>query len=216
MKTVRLYGVLGEKFGREFKLDVRTPAEAIKALCAQIKGLRQHFGEFSEPGYIVRVGTESRGLDELGHPSSSKEVIRIIPVTAGSSATARIIIGVSLMVVGAMMAWADGGFTFTNGAMIVFSIGASMTLGGIAELLAPAPPKMKPNRAANATPSYLFDGPVNTSGSGYAVSAGYGEMLIGSHVVSAEFYSVEEAVNPLEVNGTIQVNKSTSGAITYG
>jgi len=205
MRTVRLYGVLAEKFGREFRLDVKNPAEAVRALCSQIKGLRQHFEKFSEPGYIVRVGKESRGVEELTHPCSSKEVIRIIPATAGATATVRIIIGV-ILIIG----------SFFGGGPYMFMAGMTLVMGGVAELLAPSPPKMKPNRAANATPSYMFDGPVNTIGSGYAMSVGYGEMLIGSHVVSAEFYSVEEALNPLTAGATVQENQSSVGSIING
>ena len=40
----------------------------------------------------------------------------------------------------------------------------------------------------------MFDGPIDTIGSGYAVTVGYGEMLVGSHVVSADLYSVEEPI----------------------
>lgn len=38
LKTIKLYGVLGQKFGHQFKLDVASPREAIRALSAQIDG----------------------------------------------------------------------------------------------------------------------------------------------------------------------------------
>lgn len=40
MIKVKFYGSLKE-YGTEFSLDVRDTAEAIRALCSQIKGLRQ-------------------------------------------------------------------------------------------------------------------------------------------------------------------------------
>lgn len=187
MRVVRLYGTL-KKFGREFTLDVKTPAEAIRALCVQLKGFRQHLSTFSEPGYIVRVGEEDRGEDELGAPCSQREVIKIIPVTSGASAGARIIIGAALIVAGYLTApvnpWAP----------YMIMTGASMVIGGVAEMLAPTP-KTTASNNKSFQPSYMFDGPVNTVGTGYAVSVGYGELLIGSHVVSGEIYAVEEAVS---------------------
>mgnify|MGYP002757558202 CR=1 FL=1 len=42
MKKIIFYGVLGEKFGKEFLLDVQTASEAIRALCKQIKGLEEY------------------------------------------------------------------------------------------------------------------------------------------------------------------------------
>ena len=68
-----------------------------------------------------------------------------------------------------------------------------MVIGGVAELLAPSPKTAKSNSKKDS-PSYMFDGPINTIGSGYAVTVGYGEMLVGSHVVSADLYSVEEPI----------------------
>lgn len=38
MKTIKLYGELGRKFGKIFRFDVKTPREAVRALSAQIKG----------------------------------------------------------------------------------------------------------------------------------------------------------------------------------
>lgn len=40
MRTIKLYGKL-RKFGREFKLAVSTPAEAIKALCVMVPGFEK-------------------------------------------------------------------------------------------------------------------------------------------------------------------------------
>lgn len=190
MKTIKLYGALAAKFGREFHLDVRTPAEAIRALCFQLKGFRQHLAKFSEPGYIVRVGEEDRGADELADPLSSKEEIRIIPVTSGANAATRIILGTVLIVAGVMVSAVPGGQPVGTA---LIATGISMVIGGVAELLAPSPKTAKSN-AKKESPSYMFDGPINTIGSGYAVTVGYGEMLVGSHVVSADLYSVEEPI----------------------
>ena len=189
MRTIRLYGSL-RKFGREFTLDVRTPAEAIKALCCQLNGFRQFIEKHSEPGYVVKVGEDERGPEELQYPCAKQEVIKLIPYVAGGNATTRIIIGAILIAA----TIASGGTLAPMTATMLMSTGASLVLGGIAELLAPSPKSLSSNNKAYQ-PSYLFDGPVNTVGSGYAVSVGYGQMLIGSHVISAEMYSVEEVVS---------------------
>jgi predicted phage tail protein len=197
MKTIRLYGALRKKFGKEFKLDVRTPAEAVRALCIQLPGFRQHLEEFSEPGYVVRVGTEGRGLDELDTPFAQQEVVKIIPVVAGASAFGRIILGIALIAVAVFVPGIGA-----VAANFLLGVGTSLVVGGIAELLAPAPPKFEANTGPEATPSYMFDGPVNTMGAGYAVPVGYGELLVGSHVVSAELYSVEEPIGSTSSTAT--------------
>ncbi|PNQ53699.1 phage tail protein, partial [Vibrio agarivorans] len=38
LRTIRLYGILGSRFGRTFRLAVSTPAEAVRALAVQIPG----------------------------------------------------------------------------------------------------------------------------------------------------------------------------------
>jgi predicted phage tail protein len=35
---VRLHGWLGERFGREWRLDVATPREAVRAIACQVRG----------------------------------------------------------------------------------------------------------------------------------------------------------------------------------
>ena len=178
MKTIKLYGALGAKFGKVFKLDVKNPAEAVRAMCSQVKGFRQHLVRFSEPGYVVRVGGDDKSLDELRDPCSSN----------GANAVVRIIIGTALIAAGVIAGGPTNPLGFT-----LMTMGSSLVMGGIAEILAPSP-KTTASNSRKETPSYMFDGPVNTIGSGYAVTVGYGEMLIGSHVVSAELYSVEEPI----------------------
>jgi predicted phage tail protein len=40
MKTIKLAGDLGNRFGREYTLDVQTPAEAMRALILQMPEMR--------------------------------------------------------------------------------------------------------------------------------------------------------------------------------
>ena len=222
MKTVKLYGELGTKFGKVFTLDVRTPAEAVRALCVQLSGFRQHLEDNSEPGYVVKVGDSERVGEEITFPSSDKETIKIIPVVAGGSAVGRIVLGVALIGLAFYMPQLGFAALGTQGAVaatVAFGMGMSLAMGGIAELLAPSPPKFEANTGPEATPSYMFDGPVNTVGAGYAVPVGYGELLVGSHVISAELYSVEEPIGgstptPTRKTGRIANNIKTAYAVT--
>lgn len=42
MKTIKLYGVLAKKFGKEFRLSVESTREAMRALSVQVQGF-EHF-----------------------------------------------------------------------------------------------------------------------------------------------------------------------------
>jgi predicted phage tail protein len=169
MKEIRLYGHLGKKFGRSFKANVSTPQEAMKALSANIKGFKQYLTINSEPGYHIFIDKNNIGIDELGNPISDAEVIKIVPVIHGSGGLFKIIVGVALVII-------------THGAY-----GWSMILSGVAEMLF-APPKQKNstgNQKVENTPSYVFDGPVNTTAQGNAVPLCYGRLMVGSQVISA-------------------------------
>lgn len=39
LKTIKLYGILAKKFGKEFQLDVANTREAVRALSVQIQRL---------------------------------------------------------------------------------------------------------------------------------------------------------------------------------
>lgn len=191
MRKIRLYGVLAKKFGKEFELDVKSPAEAVRALCAILPGFKRHMVEHSEPGYTVRVGKEYRDLDTLADPSSTRDVIKVAPAIAGSNAVGRIIVGA--LIIAAVVMSGPGGWALAAGAgggltamgAIAVGLGMSLVMGGVAELLTPTP-KMKTTERPENLPSYTFDGPVNTIAQGNAVPVGYGRLTVGSQVVSAQ------------------------------
>src|SRR5690625_7824857 len=81
LKTIRLYGKLGTKFGRVHKLAVSSAAEAVRALCVVLPGFESHLAN-APGGYAVFYGRENLQADQLAH-QSGKDDIRIAPVPAG-------------------------------------------------------------------------------------------------------------------------------------
>jgi predicted phage tail protein len=199
MVTIRLLGEAGRRFGRQFKLAVKTPAEAVRALCVQIPALRQYLMESEENGIHWRAITDhAAGLDEEGllWPMSKRFVLA--PIPAGKGGVGKIIAGVALVAVSILFAPAGAfaGGLFTLGAQavpIVAGIGLSLAFGGIADLLTPTP-KM-PNVAgpggigSGATSgrsreeqerSFTFDKSNANTQQGEVVPVLYGERIIGS------------------------------------
>lgn len=180
MKTIRLYGDMGRQFGREYCMDVKTPAEAVRALCSQVKGFRAYLHAHAQSAFKVFVGGRN-ACDGLSHPSSDKEIIRIAPTIQGAGAVGRIVLGVVLIAVG----------VFYDIPPLV-TMGASMVLGGVVEMLSPTP-KIKTGVDAEKTenkPSYNFNGPVNTVAQGHPVPLAYGKIMTGSAVISAGMITV--------------------------
>lgn len=95
---------------------------------------------------------------------------------AGSLAAAGGISGV----VATASATAIGGSTLA-------SLGLSMVLTGVSNLLAPSPKvnDYGSREQADQRPSFLFNGPINTSASGQAVPLVYGKFRAGSILISS-------------------------------
>jgi hypothetical protein len=205
MRTIRLNGELGKKYGRIHKLDVRTPAEGIRALCTNFPAFRQDLMDAAEKGLAYRcvVDRDAIGAEQLSHPMSRN--FSVTPVVAGAGKVGTIILAVALIafaVLNPAFALALPGTLGTITATTVTWIGVSMLLGGIAQLLAPTP---KMNTPAEKTANNVFDGPVNVTAQGAPVPVGYGRMIVGSVVISAGI-TVQQPVTTYGVTGDLMMN----------
>lgn len=190
MVTILLHGELRRLFGRRFLFDVRSPAEAVRALSVQLKGFRQYFVD--RPAHHFRVlgkihGTKiAYGPEDLSSPQSSG-VLRIVPLISGAGPGLRFVVGAVMAAVGYAFGWTGVG-------AIVGSLGLSLMAGSVAEMLAGRPKAGSQQERPENTPSYAFDGAVNTMGQGGPVPIGYGRMVIGSQVISVGFSTNNEVV----------------------
>ncbi|MDP2808633.1 MAG: tail assembly protein [Rhodocyclaceae bacterium] len=202
MKTIRLYGHLGVRFGRVFRLDVASPAEAVRALLMQLPGFRDALlASEGAGGYRVVAGGAARDMDTMADPCGARESIRIVPVLcgAGKKGIGQILLGAALIGFGIWTgganlafgaAWKAGGMQLAG--YFATSIGMSLVMGGISQMLVGTPSTVDASveRPENK-PSYAFDGAVNTAAQGNPVPVCYGRMIVGSQVISAGM-SVEQ------------------------
>ena len=194
LRKIKLYGKLAKFIGhRVLEADVATAAEAVRFLLANWPELEAHM---SDQHYRVSIGTYDIDLEELHHPAGAAP-ISFVPVVAGAGAVGRIIAGVALVVLafasgagffGAAFAKNIGLFAFAKG------IGASLALGGVAQLLTPTPRVPQgADKQDDPRKSYSFSGVQNTSRAGTPVPIVYGETLVGSVVISAGIDTVQVA-----------------------
>lgn len=184
-RVVRLYGRLGLLFGRVHHFAVATPAEAIRALIANFPAFELHLLESTERGvgYVVLADKEQIGRDELQHRHGLHKAIRIAPVPTGrAKGWGQILLGVVL--VAAAIVFQQYELIGPIVASGLFSVGVSIALGGVAQLLSAQPGAGEPKEEEARKPSYIFDGAVNAVAQGHPVPVGYGEMIVGSVVVS--------------------------------
>ena len=188
MKTIILNGQLGKMFGRRHKLDVKTAAEAVRALVANFPAIEKYLIETKGVGYRVKLhDAPLQDIKELHHPVGGG-TITITPVIGGAGrGLGQILLGAALIAVSFIpglnvAVWAGATTTWAS---IAFSVGFSLALGGVAQMLAPAPKPGAPNERPENNPSYIFNGPVNTTAQGQPVPVGYGRLIVGGAVVSA-------------------------------
>ena len=194
LRKIKLYGQLAKFIGRRvLEADVATAAEAVRMLVANFPGIEQHM---ANQYYRVTVGTYDLGLDEIYDPAGQQD-IKIMPVVAGAGAAGRIILGVALIALaiavpglgaaaGAKAAATIFGTGFSSMALSVGFLGASLVLGGVAQLLTPVPKiPQGPDTVNDPRKTFNFSGIQQTSRQGIPVPCVYGMTWVGSVVISA-------------------------------
>ena len=183
LRKIKLYGKLAKFVGhRILEADVATAAEAVRFLVANWPELERHM---ADQHYRVSVGTYDLDLEELHDPAGAAP-ISFVPVVAGAGAVGRILIGAAL--IAASFIPGVGALAVT----LLFSVGASLVLGGVAQLLTPTS-KVPTGADTQNDPrkSYSFSGIQNTSRQGVPVPIVYGETIVGSVVISAGIDTVQ-------------------------
>ena len=188
VRRIRLSGRLEKRFGRWHERAVATTAEAIRSLCQTIPGFERELMEAKDRGngFAIFVGKyRSIAEDELKNPLGDG-VIKIVPMLLGAkSGWVNVIVGVVLIVVGAVIQYYVGPNPVSN---YLYGMGISMIVGGVIQLLSPTPKKPKNQDRPENTPSDVFNGGVNTQAQGNPVPLIYGRVKAGSAVISAGIY----------------------------
>ena len=186
MMLILLYGTLGQRFGKVHRYAVKTPREAIRAMCVTLPGFREAASEGSYR--VLAGGSRELELEQTAWPISQKESLRIVPVVQGRNGLGKVLLGAAL--IGFSLAFPQFG-AFTIGgwsssiSAIAGNIGVSLVLGGVSQMLfAPPSPPKNVDRPENK-PSFAFDGAVNTAAQGNPVPVCYGRLIVGSQVISA-------------------------------
>lgn len=207
LSKVKVYGHLAEHLGQStFEAIVRVPADAIKFLLCNFPELRS----LMRDGYYkVTVGAYDLQLadqpEQLHYPLAASDVVKVIPVVTGAEGDD--FRGFGYILAGAALI----GAAFTGGATLGLAgfsaagtgaaatlaaaagnIGLALVLGGTADLLSPTPETPSLDGDPRSDPNnFAFSGVQNTAREGVPVPIAYGEVIVGSVVISAGL-NVEE------------------------
>ena len=186
LKKIKVYGTLRKFLGQaEFEVDLNTPREAISFLICNFKDIEKHM---ADQFYTIQVGSTVITEDLLNF--RSQDDIKIIPVVHGN------IIGL-LLGAGALFAQSalpakilGSKLLTTVATSVLTTVGTSLVIDGVTSMLTPQQNTSSVASGQNSldpsalASNYSFTGLTNISNAGVPVNLVYGEILVGSIVVS--------------------------------
>ena len=202
MRDIFLHGAPGREHGRRWRLEVASPAEAVRALIMLCPALRDIFRK----GYWrVIVGSPHirNGVGaELLNMNMGDQALHIVPATAprGSDiADVGLIVVGTILVAGAIIATGGLAAAYATPLVLGLTYGSLVTVGvglvatGIVGLLTPNPASEGTSSTDQARPddrpSFFFNGVVNNTQQGGPVPLVFGRHLVGSVVISGSLNS---------------------------
>ena len=193
-KTIRFHGVLRERFGKEWRLEVNSVKEAMRLLSVQIQGLEHFMLNAHKQGLRFAIFTDKRKTisDKEVDMDIGAELIRIVPIVegAGGSGLIQTVLGVAMVAA----AFFTGGTSMAAWGALqtgLFGAGIGMAMGGIASMLMPAATTTDQNQDGNKA-NKGFGGAVTTVAQGNPVPILYGQREIGGFIISAGQYPEDQ------------------------
>lgn len=198
LTIVRLGGELAKKYGKEFKLFLKSPIDVVKILQCNFPDFEKTLMDLERRGMRFRMTTIDRQrqdltLDDLtlqGQP----QVLRLAPVVCGASpetrkANTQLAASAILALAAVAITVASGGTALpATQAMFVkaFTMAAiAFAMQGAMGHYAARQAKKNKQEIKERHPSYTYSNTDNITEAGGPVPIGYGKMLIGSTVIGA-------------------------------
>lgn len=183
---------LAEHCGTELlRLDVATPAEAVRAIMLEHPGARQ----IIEAGqWMIRDGDHLAAGDWDLVAERGRSDIYILPAGegAGDSGIGKIFAGIGLVIFGLILGPAGGTFLTAfpqvfMGASTYIGIGAAVALSGLSKALAPTPPANPMDlEEAGSRQAGIFSHPSTLAQAGEPIPLMYGQSRAGGLRISNE------------------------------
>ena len=197
MTNVTIHGKLGKIYGKNHKFKIRKMSEIIPAINANSPGFKHKIlGDFKSGYhyYFVDPKNPDKKYDrpEVFLNAKPPEEIHIVPAILGAGPVALIVSGFGLgalskaaflktmTLVGTDILIAD----------ILMNIAISFIIQGISAILFPPPePVVQQMESVIDPSSYIFSSLQNTATQGFPIPLVYGELRVGSNIVSTNVVS---------------------------
>lgn len=186
MIKLTIYGRLRKFVGQStFEIEAKTPLEAFSFLVNNFEGVKEHI---KDQEYCVMAG--DLRITEALLDMQTESNIKIIPVVHGEV----FFLGLAFVGAGVAATAIGGALTATvlgvSIASALTTIGTSLLITGVSNLLTPQSQPLQTQKQNALTedpndPSYTFTGLLNNTRQGVPINIIYGEVLVGSTVVSS-------------------------------
>jgi predicted phage tail protein len=200
LTTIQLHGSLGRAIGELWELDVSSLGEAVRAIETLSKKFCQHLLAKDKEGIAYQVlydSYECKCVEDLSLVFQKPGVVvHVIPVIGGAEDAKNygMLVG-GLLLIGLAFVPGVNAFVGIKGfTTIMFSMGVMLALSGISGIIN-APDENKD------TASKSLSGSINSVKQGEPIPLAYGEIMIGSQVISCMVQDVDVSENTLA--GTI-------------
>lgn len=212
LKKIKVYGKLRQFLGKSyFEAAVKSPQQAMNFLMANFEGLQKHM---NDQVYRVKMGKNVITEDYLS--ISGQGDIQIIPIASGSKFLIPFVVGGGLIAAGAAAAAASSFIIGTLLSTALTTIGTSMIIGGITDLISPQNSPQNISSVSDIDPairgSYSFSGIQNVSSSGVPVPIIYGHVFSGSIIISAGTDTAQITKGVTQGDGTTDTTTATATA----
>lgn len=193
---VVLHGYLKKLYPHPIELSGFSAAEILNGLTRQVKELRPQLGK--APHVVQVVGYDTEQLLKGPIKKDQKELHVVPALTGGKGGFFKVVLGVALIAASFYIGPAGlsiaGSLSISAGS--VFSFGLSLVLGGLLELLSPAPEIDKQGNAQGGDPeaSKYLGANQNTTKIGTRIPIAYGLNRLYGHYVSFDVDAVDVAL----------------------
>lgn len=195
-RRIVVHGSLRALVPAPLELEVATAAEAVHALTRLVPALRPAVGR--DRPLVKVLGFDT--VESLYAPTEAAEIHLVPAFAGGKSGFFKVLIGgilvaaaVALGPAGAVIQGVGAGLLKAGVAGTLLGLGTSLALGGLLELVSPAP-KIDVHAAQDPEASKYLGTPRNTVRIGTRIPLLFGEHLAHGHILSFDVDAVDVAV----------------------
>jgi predicted phage tail protein len=171
MTTIRLHGILAQKYGEVFKMDINKPRDVIRAIDANRDGFRKTVVDLQKQGFTYELIVNKKRLNkEEFLNSKSPQEIDFVPFIVGSGPETWIALAIALVSAVVQYALIDPG-TIDGG---------ETTVGGDSKSL------------------MFSSSQINLAAQGSPLPIGYGRLRVGSSVIQSSMKSIPQTMGTVD------------------